>query len=126
MTLVDLGTLGGDDGLSGANDINDQGDVVGWSWDITQRSRPIIHLNWQMYFLNPAEVPPVHAEATSINNTGISIVRRVTVNVGVRDGTTTLVNCSAMVPGSAATCLLMNRVTIGPAMIERGKPRMSE
>jgi probable HAF family extracellular repeat protein len=67
MTLVDLGTLGGSGGDSGANDINEPGDVVGWSEDINGNERPMIHLNGQMYFLDDSNWHG-SAWATSIND----------------------------------------------------------
>ena len=71
MTLVDLGTLGGPDGTSGALDINDLGDVVGYSTErhgTMTEFRPIIHAGGQMYYLNLAPGPGGFDYATGIND----------------------------------------------------------
>ena len=85
MTLVNLGSLYDNPSESEATDINDLGDVVGWSWDHTTHARPMIHLNGQMYFLNPSEWPGLSSStATSINNNRLVVGKYVWNSTPVR------------------------------------------
>lgn len=70
--LIDLGTLGGS--YSGANDVNDHGHVVGWSWSDIQAETPFI---WRGGELNELDSLPIAdfpgGSANAINNHGVIV-----------------------------------------------------
>ena len=61
--MIDLGTLGGT--ASFATDINDRGDIVGWSHDATGARVPFLYRDGQM-----TPLPPGLGDEPSINNRG--------------------------------------------------------
>ncbi|VXC23701.1 PEP-CTERM sorting domain-containing protein [Massilia sp. 9I] len=70
-TMQDLGSLGGWDSF--ANDINDAGQVVGWSTDETEDMVPFIYTNGSMRHLGPFEGQVAFGEAKAINNMGMAV-----------------------------------------------------
>jgi probable HAF family extracellular repeat protein len=64
IEVADLGTLGGDEGV--ANDINDLGEIVGWSYDSAGRQRAFIDRGDGMQDLMPTL--EVQFVANGINN----------------------------------------------------------
>ncbi|MFC0251621.1 PEP-CTERM sorting domain-containing protein [Massilia consociata] len=71
-TMHDLGDLGGGD--SGANDINDLGQVVGWSHDETGDMVPFLYTGGSMRSLGPLDGHDyVGGEARAINNVGMVV-----------------------------------------------------
>lgn len=69
-TMVDLGTLGGWDSF--ANDINDAGQVVGWTTDETQDRLPFIYADGAMRLLGRYDYY-AGGEAIAINNAGMVV-----------------------------------------------------
>jgi probable HAF family extracellular repeat protein len=70
-TMQDLGSLGGWD--SGANDINDAGQVVGWSTDETEDRVPFIYTGGAMRHLGGLDGDSAFGEAKGINNAGLVV-----------------------------------------------------
>ena len=72
ITMIDLGTLGGDDPLlwSSANDINDLGQVVGWSQTLSGTSRAFLWENGEMKSLGAWRSNDLSSTAIDINNHG--------------------------------------------------------
>jgi probable HAF family extracellular repeat protein len=69
--MHDLGSLGGWD--SGANDINDAGQVVGWSTDETADMVPFIYADGSMRHLGDFDGYTAFGEAKAINNAGLVV-----------------------------------------------------
>ena len=71
VQVTDLGSLGAD---SGARDINDLGDVVGWTEKSgDQRQHAFIHLNGQMYSVHDETPPFRNGIAWAINNSRVVV-----------------------------------------------------
>ncbi|RZA34696.1 MAG: DUF3466 family protein [Lysobacteraceae bacterium] len=70
-TMHDLGSLGGFD--SWASDINDAGQVVGWSTDETEDRVPFIYADGSMRHLGAFDGYVAFGEAKAINNAGMVI-----------------------------------------------------
>jgi probable HAF family extracellular repeat protein len=66
VDITDLGTLGGDE--SGATDINDHGDIVGYAQSGYEKYHAFIYLNGQMFSLHDDSVWFESAIARGINN----------------------------------------------------------
>lgn len=69
-TMVDLGTFGGSDSF--ANDINDAGQVVGWTTDDKEDRLPFIYTDGAMRLLGPDD-DYVTGDAIAINNAGMVV-----------------------------------------------------
>lgn len=69
--MHDLGSLGGWDSF--ANDINDAGQVVGWSTDETGDMVPFIYSGGSMRHLGAFEGELAPGEAIAINNAGMAV-----------------------------------------------------
>lgn len=70
-SMQDLGSLGGWDSF--ANDINDAGQVVGWSTDETEDRVPFIFSGGAMRHLGPLDGQVAFGEAKAINNLGMVV-----------------------------------------------------
>ena len=70
-TMQDLGSLGGFD--SWANDINDAGQVVGWSTDETEDMLPFLYSDGAMRHLGRFDGYIALGEAKAINNAGMVV-----------------------------------------------------
>ncbi|WP_051933691.1 DUF3466 family protein [Massilia sp. BSC265] len=70
--MQDLGTLGGEESF--ATDINDMGQVVGWSYDETGDTVPFLYTGGSMRSLGPLDrYNYVKGEAWAINNAGMVV-----------------------------------------------------